>query len=568
MRYVKDIYKRLFTMTLRYPLTLLFIIACYIFITTIIEWNIDWNNWLWLTLVAGATLTTIAQQLYERYFTQSTKRLMLYGMAVLITILYGIVLYVMRVSEEQLYVVAITIGLIALVAFMWIPTKKGILSFEQTFIAVFKQFFVTVLFTGVVLASIYLVLFSIDTLIITLYDNVYAHVMNLGLVLFSPLFFLSQFPRYDARAEREEAVAIPKLLQRVLIYVLMPFVSIYTAVMILYIFLNIQGPFWAENALEPMIILYTVITIIVLLLVQRIDHAMARFFKQWIPKALLLIIILQFVASMMEVQQVGLTHGRYYVFMYGLFALVTGFILSNQRFLNYTVLAFTFLGLSLVSVIPPMDAFTVSRINQVHKLETLLLKNDMFVNEEIIPSKEVSQADQERIVQLVSYLNRMDYTGRVKWLSDDVLEADVFQRTFGFKLDDQGEWGSTRTVFLDEKKLGTMDISSYDRIFEINVYGWNELEEMTFTLQDQTYTLQQDQQDQMVAQITDGDLVVAEIDFRKVFDQILQYEGELSIEEATIIEESDKLKMAIVVKSADEYDDLYSGEVYVFVQAK
>ena len=61
-----------------------------------------------------------------------------------------------------------------------------------------------------------------------------------------------------------------------------------------------------------------------------------------------------------------------------------------------------------------------------------------------------------------------------------------------------------------------------------------------------------------------------QLDAEAVFTKILgQYNGnEMSVEEATITQENDKVKLSIVVKTVDRYDDAYNADIYMFINIK
>lgn len=576
MRFFTEKYKQVIPTVKRFTVTLVLIVLLGVFNAIIIEQEVYQSDMIWLTLLIGVMLSVIAQLLYERIEGQSnSRRMLLVGLVLSLSGVYYVVLRNTVAVDERLYAVSITVILCNLLVIAWIPTIRSSLSFEKTFMMLFKRFFTTILFTSVMTISILIVLFAIDTLILSLYENLYAHLMNIVFIFFAPFLFLLQEPMYRTSEVQQGAaheMIIPNTLRNLLIYILLPFVSIYTLIVLLYIALNIHGPFWQGNALESMIISYTVITIIVLLLVQQLPHPIVHLFQTVIPKALLLIVLLQVSASIVEMNDVGMTHGRYYVIFYCVFALLTSLMFSIPRLLNYTVIVVAFIILSIVSIVPPTDAFTVSRLNEVHTLKTILIEHGMLEKEVISPNGEISTEEQKRITQIVSYLDQMGYTEQIEWLGQDILANGQFQRIFGFAPIE--EWGmngeeNARMAYLNEESLEPIDISTYDRMFSLNVYETTEQSKTSFTVRDQTYTLhEQYEQDHPTASILRKDQVIGEIDFREVFDKVLSFGEELTIDQATIREETSQMNIMIIVRSASDYDEAYSGEVYVFIQLK
>lgn len=72
------------------------------------------------------------------------------------------------------------------------------------------------------------------------------------------------------------------------------------------------------------------------------------------------------------------------------------------------------LVLSAISIIPPIDAFTVSKNNQIGFLERKLLENDMLVDNAIVPKSDVSIGDKIVITKVASYIDNMGYNKK-RW---------------------------------------------------------------------------------------------------------------------------------------------------------
>src|SRR5699024_3390994 len=119
--------------------------------------------------------------------------------------------------------------------------------------------------------------------------------------------------------------------------------------------------FWTNNLLEPMLISYSIIVILVLLLTTRIDHSIADLFKKIFPKVLIPIVLFQVIASLLKIGDMGITHGRYYAILYGIFTVITAYIFSFVSFRKTGMIAAVLIVFSTISIIPPVDAFTVSQ---------------------------------------------------------------------------------------------------------------------------------------------------------------------------------------------------------------
>ena len=83
------------------------------------------------------------------------------------------------------------------------------------------------------------------------------------------------------------------------------------------------------------------------------------------------------------------------------------------------LIAIALLVLSAISIIPPIDAFTVSKNNQIGFLERKLIENDMLVDNAIVPKSDVPLGDKIVITKVVSYIDNMGYNKEVAYLPSD-----------------------------------------------------------------------------------------------------------------------------------------------------
>src|SRR5699024_8042957 len=115
--------------------------------------------------------------------------------------------------------------------FIWVPSIKNSVTFNETFMSAFKAFFTSLLFTLILTIGFSAILFAIDQLLFTISSEVYEHVLNIICFLFMPIFFLSLFPIYRGKGfiltkeqneKVNEAIHCPKTLSVLLIYVIVP----------------------------------------------------------------------------------------------------------------------------------------------------------------------------------------------------------------------------------------------------------------------------------------------------------------------------------------------------------
>src|SRR5699024_6470175 len=427
----------------------------------------------------------------------------------------------------------------------------------------------------------------IDQLIVTINNKMYAHVLNIVLTLLAPSFFLSLIPLYPSKqqeltTEQQEklfrATHCPKTFYILISYIIIPLTMVYTVILLIYVLLNITGDFWKDNLLEPMLISYAVIVILVFFLASSLDNALVTFFKNIFPKILIPIVLFQTIASFLKIEDTGVTYGRYYVIMFGLFALISGVVFSFFSMKKHGWIALSLIILAIISITPPVDSFSVSRANQITLLKNTLIENDMLEDGEIVPNEDVSEKDETTITMTVSYLNQLDYTQDISWLPDSISQPDEFEETFGFEEEYEVtnyEDNDLESVYMDWDTAQAIDIQEYDQMvyLDINMQYPEEDENqpVPVKMNGTDYNLQKEiTNDKINIYLEKDDQQLITFDVAEAFSEILDSENTdaLSKEDATVTEENEDVKLTLVATSITNDGSGYTGEVYLFVEIK
>ncbi|WP_235872297.1 DUF4153 domain-containing protein [Siminovitchia acidinfaciens] len=581
----------------RYPLTMLFLLAAATVNVNMI--NNETENYLkyLFTFLIGALLSVVAQQVFERFFTKFSERVMLMGGAVVLTAGYFFAIQSASTFNMEIGTKTGVTIFALLMGFIWVPSIKSKITFNESFLSVFKAFFITALFTAVIAGGLSSIVFAVDELLFSLDHKANAHVMNIVYSLFAPIFFLSFTPPYPGRRDAEikgeelvwqekkvaKAVDCPKTLEILISYIIIPLTAVYTVILLAYVLLNIRGDFWTNNLLEPMLVTYAITVILVYLLASNLENRFAIVFRRVFPKVLIPIVLFQTIASVLRIGEMGLTHGRYYVIMFGIFAVIAGVIFSFFPIRKNGWIAAVLIIFSAISIIPPIDAFTVSRTNQINLLKSTLSTNGMLENGEVVPNADISTKDKKTITRTVSYLNSMDYIDDIDWLPDKVFHYDNFKNTFGFEevYDETGHGGDSQFAHLDWDRSPTVNIKNYDRMVHLYFDPYQREKDaeaaIPVEIDNKNYKLKQvsDGEDIYLSIADDKDQELIRFDAKKAFDQILENQTELkgendslTVEEATVTEENDAVRMSIVVNNVDYYNSNYNADLYVLIQLK
>ena len=551
----------------RYPLTILLLLL--IALINGIEIHSQINNYgnLLFTLVIGIFASLVAQGSYENFFEKSSSRSLLYGGAIIIAIVY----YIMILKVEDMgTVVSLRTSVaifILLVAYIWIPTIKKMVTFNETFLALFKAFFQSVFYFGILYIGVMLIIAAINQLIINVDSKVMIHSANIIFVILAPVYLLSLIPAYGLSEDEDNsgrgrvAVSTTKLLDTLISYVIIPITAVFTLVLLIYVITNIAGKFWTDNLMEPLLVTYSITVIVVYLLSSNTTNSFTVYFRKIFPKVLVPIVLFQTIASILKIGEAGFTYGRYYAILFGVFATIAGVIFSIVPTRKNGLIAPILIGLSVISILPPIDAFTVSKNNQTNRLINVLQSNEMIAENKIVPKANVSDEDRDTIINSIRYLDNMGYTSNIDFL-DTYSKSRDFDMIFGFPQYDFGD--KEYKSFYFPRVNNPITINGYDIILRSNIiYSEGNKELGSFIKDGMEYRLMVDtsEANSKVILLNEDEEQLMSLDLSEIIDQVSasSTEGDLTLEEATFIKENDQARIKIIVESI--YTNSYRGSI-------
>lgn len=574
----------------RFPMTVLFLVAIAgLNVLTIEDTDSDFTR-LIFTFMIGAMLSIIGQMVYERFNLKETLRYGFFGGAGVLTLLYYFIIGPQHDFNMEISIKT-SITLFALfIAFIWIPTiNNEAVPFHRSFLAIVKAFFTTLLFS-LVLAGGITAIFSATTYLLFEMDyDILTHLMNIVVSLFAPIFFLSLTPLYPKAADDSDTVEsesveqfrVPRFLEVLISYVVIPLVVIYTLILVIYVAMNVTGDFWTDNLLEPLLVSYAIIVIIVLILSYNIENRLTIKFRQIFPKVLLPIVIFQTVASVLKIGEMGITHGRYYVIMFGVFATIAGVIFGFFKVKHHGYIAVALLVLTTFSIIPPIDAFTISKNSQINFLVEKLEANNMLEGNEIIPNSDIPMKDKIAITRSAFYLQRLGYNNDVAFLPDDYEIYNDFPRLFGFSQtysENQIEQDGSQYFYLDQGNLYVVDIANYDVMAKMDMIGSQRVAPLSIEVDGEMYTIQvtMDYDEYPLIQIIDskGESYLSH-NTKEIYDEMFGEDTtvgyspqNVNVEDATFTVENDKVNASILVNSMERSESYMSIEFVLYIEFK
>lgn len=593
---IQDKFQGIIQAVRRYPLTVVFLLAFAGLNAFLIQQETDTYTRYVYSFLVGIFLSVVAQQIYERFFEKNSQRILLMVGAILLTIAYYFTIGSEADYDFEMTVKTGIIFFILTVAFIWVPTIKNEVTFNESYLSAFKAFFTTLLFTLVLYAGIGFILLATDQLLFSVNYKVNLHALNLVLSLFAPIFFLSYTPLYLSKKdestlspekrtaklkELKSDVSVPKMFELLISYIIIPLTTIFTVILLVYLLQNITGDFWTNNLLEPMLVSYSITVIVVYILASNIETKSAILFRKIFPKVLIPIVLFQTIASVLRIQETGLTYGRYYVILFGLFATIAGVLFSVLPIRKNGWVAVVLMVLSLISLVPPIDAFTVSRVSQTNLLERTLEKNQMLEGNAIIPNADIPKEDKIKISQTVYYLTSMDYNEDIKWLAPyNQLLSYQFEEVFGFQpLYDENGFLSEQPVqdsyyvSLDLGDSPVISIEGYDKMVIFSIYDSSIQPRIEVEVDDMRYTVHTEEVDgkENLILMDESDEPIMSIDLQETMEEVAsttETENLLTIDEATVKTENEQAEMNLIFTSINIYDNQYDAEFYLFIDIK
>lgn len=344
------------------------------------------------------------------------------------------------------------------VAFSPFIGKKHLNGFWQYNKSLFLRFLTAALYSSVLYAGLAVALAAIDGLFNVHIDgNVYMQMFGFIGIGFNTIFFLAGIPVNFIALE--EDMSYPKGLKIFTQYVLIPLMTIYLAILLVYeikIGLAWQLP---KGLVSTLILGYAVFGILSLLLVYPIKetegHGWIKLFSRFFYIMMIPLVGLLLLAIWKRVGSYGITESRYLLVVLALWLTgITSYFLISQK-QNIKVIPISLCIVALLAIYGPQSAFSVSKYSQLIRLK------------KIINSKGKQQAKEKGAV--IRYLVRQH--GLASLQSFTKTDLDLIEQSIESKSKNKYLLGDDKvdTAFAILKvDKGEMDESDRSVYFNIN----------------------------------------------------------------------------------------------------
>lgn len=577
----------------RFPMTIVFLSSLSTVMFLIIEdyssLDIDLLSRYMFAGIFGAFLATTVRFMMERYENLKNSFLF-YGLTILLTIGYFYFMTDDKVDNKMLiHLLVISFALFA--AYLYLPSSKNALNFGNVALAHFKSAFTAILYGIVLYVGIAAIIGAIDILLYDVDYKSYAHAANIIFIFFTPLYYLSLLPKFNSRDENDDAkkeisFTYPRFLDILVSYITIPLITAFTAVLIIYFIKILATGVWPVGQVGPMVLGYSAAGYFIYILSSNLNNKFSVLYRKLFPLILIPLVVMQMVSSYIRIDAYGITESRYYVVLFGIFSIVCALVLIFDKKKNPNTIVLLSAVFALMSIIPPVDAFTVSKNSQERRLTEILNRNKMIVDGEIVKKTDLSTDDMFEITNISNYMYGMGYLDDMDWFPDKYADNYYgnFKNIYGFEqYYDRGFPGQEETLYLyaildENEKINIEDYDLFFRIYIQNKRGPGE-DIGEFSLKGKNYSIKQipDEKGYITITVSDDTNTLIEIPMKEFIDGLFEKsnapKGAMDKESLTIEKQNDKLKVKLLIYDMNvdrnDPDDIYiSANIYVFVSTQ
>lgn len=254
--------------------------------------------------------------------------------------------------------------------------------------------------------------------------------------------------------------------------IIAPLFLIYGSILLLYIIKVVVLKTIPNNIITNLILWYGLLSVVVLFVSKTVEDKFIKIYDKVQPLILLILSGMMFYSIGIRISYYGITEGRYMVVIGGVFIVISMiyYLFFNKK--TYITIPTTLLILTLISSVGPVSAYNISKIDQKNRLEKMLIEENLLVNGEIKPQKNVNPAKIKEIKDKLDYFTRKHSAKELAYLDEKFTTSEInMKRVFGFRGDEfESLYGKNR--FYANNKI-EIDTTGYDRLLENIVFEYD-----------------------------------------------------------------------------------------------
>ena len=400
----------------RFPVTVIF--GLILFIVTIFSiegsyYELAWIEYLIIAIPFSATVELIREKYLENKNRKVFRAINFFG-----TILFIFVskMFFKNYFAGEIINITATI-LIFYVLFYLIPIVYRNENREKYLQSVVGNQIITIGFALVLFLGLSAIVGTIDVLLINLPNTIYFDNFVFSASVFGVIFFVS---RLKGKDESLENYSLPKIVEVLICYILIPLILIYTTILYLYfakIIFTLKMP---KGVVSHLVLWYTAFSLFIIIMVTPITfkNKFAKFYKKFFPMISVPLILLALFSINERIFQYGITENRYLVVILVIWLLFNMILYIVKNDVKWVLISYIFA--ILIAVFSPFNLVTVSINSQNKRLERLLIKNGIIQNGKITNKNDkVSIKSKNEIMSVIDYF--YNNTSELKWKKIKIL---------------------------------------------------------------------------------------------------------------------------------------------------
>lgn len=293
------------------------------------------------------------------------------------------------------------------------------------------EFFVTLLFSLVLLLGIFSIIFTIEQLFeLSIDSEIYFDIFIIIASMFSVTYFLSKLPE---TGHVYDTFMFPVILRKLIQMIIVPLIIVYTIILYLYFGRVILLRIFPINLLSHLVMWYGLVSIVILFFINKVkdEHKLLSVFYKLFPIAIILPVIMLFVAISRRVMAYSITPERYYVILIGIWILGSALYIRFSKNFKPNYIVISAMVLILLSIYGPQSAFNLSLTAQENRLINVLEQSDMIIDNKVVKNSNLTTDEQAEIADFIRYFDRYHQYSDIDILPDDFSRGDM-KEVFGF----------------------------------------------------------------------------------------------------------------------------------------
>lgn len=436
----------------RFPVTVVFSLILFIVAIFTIESDFYilpeedlWIKYLIIAIPLSASVELIREKYLENKRSSFFRIISFFGIFLFIFFLK--IFFKNHFATETINITA-TI-LIFYVLFYLIPIIYRNEDKEKYLQSVVGNQMITIGFSIVLFLGLSAIIGTIDVLLINLPNTIYFDNFVFSASIFGVAFFVSRLKEKD---ESLKDYNLPKIVEVLICYILIPLILIYTAILYLYFVKIIFTLKMPKGIVSHLVLWYTTFSLFIIIMATPITYKnkFAKFYKKYFPLISIPLILLALFSINERIFQYGVTENRYLVVILILW-LLFNMIFIIKADVKWVLISFIFAV--LVAIFSPFNLVNVSINSQNKRLERILKKNGIIQNKKFInKNNELSQRTKNEIMSIIDYFyNNASEIKRkkIKILEKTYEKPEDFMKVIGVN----DSWKSYENIDIQEKNI-------------------------------------------------------------------------------------------------------------------